>query len=208
MNLLQPTSQPARWVARSGGVIVLDGLTQVGEATASADLVGAEGDEAFVAAVAALNTAYRPLPETGQWCEQGAVYSYQGQLIVCRQGHNRTIYPPADTPALWLVYRAGQGVLAWLAGEQVYVGTRRTHAGQVYECLQAHVTQSDWQPDRTPALWRPYVVTPGGNAWTVGVAYRVGDEVTYQGRSYRCRQAHTALATWTPSVVPALWLAL
>jgi predicted carbohydrate-binding protein with CBM5 and CBM33 domain len=35
--------------------------------------------------------------------------------------------------------------------------------------------------------------------------YRVGDLVSYQGRVYRCIQAHTSLSNWTPSVVAALW---
>lgn len=45
-------------------------------------------------------------------------------------------------------------VLAWVAGEQVIVGTRRTYEGVEYECLQSHVTQADWTPPVTPALWK------------------------------------------------------
>lgn len=42
-------------------------------------------------------------------------------------------------------------------------------------------------------------------AWTAGTAYKVGDLVTYSGKTYKCIQAHTALSVWTPDVVPALW---
>jgi chitinase len=42
-------------------------------------------------------------------------------------------------------------------------------------------------------------------AWTAGTAYKIGDLVTYSGKTYKCIQAHTALAGWTPNVVPALW---
>lgn len=56
----------------------------------------------------------------------------------------------------------------------------------------------------------PGVVAPpatsGPAAWEPGVAYSVGDEVTYSGSTYRCRQAHTSQADWTPSAVPALWV--
>ncbi|MFD7729111.1 M28 family peptidase [Kitasatospora phosalacinea] len=45
----------------------------------------------------------------------------------------------------------------------------------------------------------------GSGTWAAGVAYSVGDVVTYNGVSYRCLQAHTAQSTWTPDVVPALW---
>ncbi|WP_338045004.1 carbohydrate-binding protein, partial [Myxococcus vastator] len=44
--------------------------------------------------------------------------------------------------------------------------------------------------------------------WAAGVAYSVGTRVTYQGRLYECRQAHTSQADWTPVAVAALWLDL
>ena len=38
-----------------------------------------------------------------------------------------------------------------------------------------------------------------------GVAYHVGDLVTYQGSIYRCITAHTSQPDWTPSAAPSLW---
>ena len=35
--------------------------------------------------------------------------------------------------------------------------------------------------------------------------YNVGDVVSYNGKTYVCRMAHTALDGWQPSNVPALW---
>jgi hypothetical protein len=32
--------------------------------------------------------------------------------------------------------------------------------------------------------------------------------VTYDGKSYRCIQAHTSLTGWAPVYVPALWQAI
>ncbi|MGH3735088.1 MAG: lytic polysaccharide monooxygenase [Micromonosporaceae bacterium] len=49
---------------------------------------------------------------------------------------------------------------------------------------------------------------PSEAPWAAGTAYRVGDRVTYDGRRYECRQAHTALQGWEPPHTPALWLAL
>lgn len=46
---------------------------------------------------------------------------------------------------------------------------------------------------------------PAVPAWTEGAAYKVGDLATYAGTTYRCLQAHTAIAGWTPAAVPALW---
>ncbi len=49
----------------------------------------------------------------------------------------------------------------------------------------------------------------GGSAWAPGVAYKAGDEVTYEGETFRCRQAHSSIRSWEPSVFTlALWLPL
>lgn len=42
--------------------------------------------------------------------------------------------------------------------------------------------------------------------WEVGVAYAVGDRRQYDELLYRCVQAHTSQADWTPDITPALWV--
>lgn len=42
-------------------------------------------------------------------------------------------------------------------------------------------------------------------AWAAGTSYKVGDIVTYNGKTYKCTIANTALVGWEPSNVPALW---
>lgn len=42
--------------------------------------------------------------------------------------------------------------------------------------------------------------------WIAWTNYKVGDIVTYNGKTYECRQPHTALPGWEPSNVPALWI--
>lgn len=42
--------------------------------------------------------------------------------------------------------------------------------------------------------------------WASGVTYEVGDRRQYEGLLYRCVQAHTSQADWTPPAVPALWV--
>lgn len=42
--------------------------------------------------------------------------------------------------------------------------------------------------------------------WETSKSYAVGDRVKYNGLLYRCVQAHTSQADWTPDVVPALWV--
>lgn len=42
--------------------------------------------------------------------------------------------------------------------------------------------------------------------WASGKAYEIGDRVRYGEKLYKCAQAHSAQADWTPDVVPALWV--
>ena len=39
-------------------------------------------------------------------------------------------------------------------GIAVNPGDPYTHKGALYLAIQAHKTQSDWAPDRVPALWK------------------------------------------------------
>lgn len=42
--------------------------------------------------------------------------------------------------------------------------------------------------------------------WALDVAYKVGDRRRYAGTLYRCIQAHTSQADWTPDVAVSLWV--
>ena len=42
--------------------------------------------------------------------------------------------------------------------------------------------------------------------WAIGMAYAVGDRVQHGGTLYKCVQAHTSQADWTPDATPALWV--
>lgn len=43
-------------------------------------------------------------------------------------------------------------------------------------------------------------------AWRSGQSYSAGQRVRYGDRLYRCVQAHTSQADWTPDSTPALWV--
>lgn len=51
-------------------------------------------------------------------------------------------------------------------------------------------------------------------AWATDTAYKVNEMVTYglnevdDPQLYRCVQAHTSQADWTPDVTPSLWVAI
>ena len=42
--------------------------------------------------------------------------------------------------------------------------------------------------------------------WVVGKEYAVSDRAQYNGTLYKCVQAHTSQADWTPDATPALWV--
>lgn len=42
--------------------------------------------------------------------------------------------------------------------------------------------------------------------WAIGTAYAVDDRVQHGGTLYKCVQAHTSQADWTPGATPALWV--
>lgn len=43
-------------------------------------------------------------------------------------------------------------------------------------------------------------------AWATGTAYTTGDRVQHGGTLYKCVQAHTSQADWTPDATAALWV--
>ncbi|MER7456980.1 lytic polysaccharide monooxygenase [Micromonospora sp. NPDC126480] len=87
-------------------------------------------------------------------------------------------------------------------------------ANAFYSCVDLQIgggggptptTPPPTSPSPTPTA-APTTPPPApGGTWTAGRSYQVGDQVTYGGATYRCRQAHTALAGWEPPYTPALW---
>ncbi|MFG6197240.1 lytic polysaccharide monooxygenase [Nonomuraea sp. JJY05] len=82
-----------------------------------------------------------------------------------------------------------------------------------YSCIDLQIGGGGGNPTPTPTPTvtptpnptpTPTPTTPSGS-WKAGTAYAVGSTVTYNGVTYRCIQAHTALAGWEPPNVPALW---
>ena len=205
MTIIRPTVQPAYWIIAAHN---LDGITRLGEMTAvSAALtpIFGEGEMAFLSAARNSVGTFKPLPTTG-WLEAGAIFGHSGSAVIVRQAHSRTTHNPADVPALFSVWRDGIGVLDWIANEPVTVGTRRTFGGKTWECIQAHTTQTDWTPDKTPTLWREVTTATTPQPWKQPTgahdAYKIGDRVTFNGRLW---ESTIDANVWSPAVHPAGW---
>lgn len=86
----------------------------------------------------------------------GDLVAYKDKLYKCIQAHtSQSDWPPNTTLALWNVIQitAGGTILNWVSGEAVRVGDKRIYNSITYTCLQAHTTQTGWEPPKVPALW-------------------------------------------------------
>lgn len=93
----------------------------------------------------------------------------------------------------------------WKPDLSVKVDERYQYNGTLYRVVQAHTTQADWTPDKTPSLFTavsletwPEFVQPSG----AHDAYNTGDKITYNGEHYICKING---CVWTPDAYPAGW---
>lgn len=77
---------------------------------------------------------------------------------------------------------------------------------QLYQVLQPHTSQEDWQPDQTPALYRaiapPSVIPEWKQPTGAHDAYNKGDKVLFSGKVY---ESLIDGNTWSPSTYPQGW---
>ena len=98
----------------------------------------------------------------------------------------------------------------WQPGLSVQIGDVYSYAGFLWRCIQAHTTQTGWEPDKVPALWRKVEIIHEDTKriWQAGVDYALSDSVFYpdeNGTEYVCITAHTSQTGWEPPNTPALW---
>lgn len=105
--------------------------------------------------------------------------------------------------ALPYSFPSPEGGSGWAPNVDYGAGDEVSYRGRSYVCLQAHTSQTGWEPSNTPALWQ--ALGNSTSAWQPNVAYAVGATVLYNGSTYKCLQAHTSQVGWEPSHVPSLW---
>ena len=98
----------------------------------------------------------------------------------------------------------------WQPGLSAQIGDVYSYAGFLWRCIQAHTTQTGWEPDKVPALWRKVEIIHEDTkrVWQAGVDYVLSDSVFYpdeNGTEYVCITAHTSQTGWEPPNTPALW---
>ncbi len=143
-------------------------------------------------------TMYRPekTPEAQTELQQAAV------LVAQIQAQSLTDEQAIQVKAIYPVYDSNG-----MPYEKDY---KVTYNGDLYKCLQAHTSQSDWTPDNAPSLWSK--VLPGQEGTEVGDwvqpgsanPYMKGDQVTHNGKTWESMVDNNV---WEPGVqgTEALW---
>lgn len=94
---------------------------------------------------------------------------------------------------------------SWKEGLTVSVDERYKYDGKLYRVVQAHTTQADWTPDKTPALFTEVSVDEWPE-WRQPTgaqdAYNKGDKVSYNGKHYVSLIDGNV---WSPEAYPAGW---
>ncbi|SEG66900.1 chitin-binding protein [Nonomuraea solani] len=124
-------------------------------------------------------------------------YYIGNTLLKSVAGNNQQPAPTVSHPVSLSGFSGRQKVLAvWNISDT---------ANAFYSCVDLQIGGGGGGPNPTPTP-TPTVNPPQpSGTWKAGTAYAIGNTVTYNGASYRCIQAHTALAGWEPPNVPALW---
>lgn len=77
----------------------------------------------------------------------------------------------------------------WAAGQDYPAGFKAQRGGALYKVLQAHTSQTGWEPENAPSLWAK-VLIPDENIipeWEQPDstnAYSKGDKVTHNGKTW------------------------
>lgn len=86
-------------------------------------------------------------------------------------------------------------ITAWAYPVDYAEGDRRSYGGKVCKCRQAHTSQADWTPDKTPALWAVIDAEHAGTQEDPipaarGMEYEYGKYYldSEDGKTYRCER--------------------
>ena len=97
----------------------------------------------------------------------------------------------------------------WAVGVAYSVGERVQYDGKLYKVVQAHTSQADWTPDKTPALFAE-VAAPGEiPVWKQPTgaqdAYNKGDKVWYPDVNTTVYESVIDSNVWSPNDYPQGW---
>lgn len=108
------------------------------------------------------------------------------------------------------VYPAWASGVAYAVNTMVTYGINEVGDPQLYRCVQAHTSQSDWTPDVTPALWTAIGLAPDYiPIWSQPTgahdAYNTGDKVHYPDAFGPVYESLIDGNIYSPETYPAGW---
>ena len=79
----------------------------------------------------------------------------------------------------------------WAAGVDYATGYKVQHGGRLWRCVQAHTSQTGWEPENAPALWTEICETHGGTLddpipYSGNMALESGKYYSQSGAVYLC----------------------
>nr|MBA3468444.1 chitinase C-terminal domain-containing protein [Herpetosiphonaceae bacterium] len=148
-------------------------------------------------------TCAAPLWQTWTSYSLGQAVAYAGKRYTAQVAHtSQPGWDPVSAPALWELKGVCEGTTPTPTGSPTPIVTN-TPTPTKTPPTGSPVPTATATPTRTPT---PTQGT-GAPAWDGNFhAYTAGNKVTYNGRTYICRQSHTSQPGWTPDVVASLWL--
>lgn len=77
----------------------------------------------------------------------------------------------------------------WVFDTDYTAGYKVQHGGRLWRCLQAHTSQTGWEPENAPSLWAKVLipdetVIPEWEQPDSTNAYAKGDKVTHNGKTW------------------------
>lgn len=77
----------------------------------------------------------------------------------------------------------------WAAGADYTAGYKVQRGGKLWRCVQAHTSQSGWEPENAPSLWAKVLipdetVIPEWEQPDSTNPYMAGDKVTHNGKTW------------------------
>lgn len=106
------------------------------------------------------------------------------RLLIAKQINSLTV---DDSTAL----RMSEFYPEWVEGVDYATGYKSQHGGRLWRCIQAHASQTGWEPDNAPSLWTEICESHAGTLtdpipYNGNMALEAGKYYSQGGAVYLC----------------------
>ena len=139
---------------------------------------------------------------TGSWTAttyyaEGDIVRYGGKLYIAIDGHLSSADFDTDWDAgnKWQLFVDGieWKTSVWTASTLYKEGDLVRHGGRVYICINGNTSTSSFETDFNATEWQLFADgTQWKGTWGTSTLYKVGDVVSYGGKTYQCVDEHTS----------------